>query len=115
MVGRIGKRLLQVLTLRGELNQTAAMIYGVGGLGAAAMFAPWILKGGVTVGIFYGAGRAIMSPVTRKGVAKMLKLADKATLTITDPAVLRQMRADRAFLVELLDGAKIEDNPSGEE
>ena len=112
-MGRLGQRILKVLTLRGELNQSFALIFGVGGLGAAAMFAPWILKGGLTAGVFYGAGKAVMAPTTRRGLAQLLKLADKATLKITDPAVLRQMRADRALIVELLENAKIEDDPSG--
>jgi hypothetical protein len=114
-LARLGSRILKVLTLRGELNQSFALVFGVGGLGAAAMFAPWILKGGITAGIFYGGGKAVMAPSTRKGLAKLLRLTDKATLGITDPAVLRQMRMDRALIVELLESAQIEDNPRNED
>jgi hypothetical protein len=78
------------------------------------MFAPWILKGGAAAAIFYSGGRAIMSPKTRRGLGKLLKLTDRATLKISDPATLKQIRADRALLVELIENAKIESDPSQE-
>ncbi len=96
------------------LDQSFALIFGVGGLGAAAMFAPWILKGGAAAGIFYVGGRAVMSPKTRRGLGKLLKLTDRATLKISDPAVLRQIRADRALIVELLENAETKLDPSQE-
>jgi len=100
------RKALKVLTLRGELNQSAALLWGVGGMGAAAMFAPFITKFGALAAVTYVAGNLVMAPGARKGIGKLLKLMDKATLKITDPAVLREMRADRALIVELLSISK---------
>jgi len=105
-INRGFRKALKVLTLRGELNQTAALLWGVGGMGAAAMFAPFITKFGALGAVTYVTGNLIMAPGGRKGLGKLLKLMDKATLKITDPAVLREMRADRALIVELLSISK---------
>lgn len=105
-VARVTKNVLSALTLRNELNMTLAAVTGIGGLGAAAMYAPWILKGGIVFGVGYGATKVALNGQTRKFLGKLTGLADKATLGITDPAVLRQLRADRALLVELLESSK---------
>jgi len=101
-ISRAFRNVLKVLTLRGELNQSAALLWGVGGMGAAAMFAPFISKFGALSAVSYVTGNLIIAPGARKGLGKLLKLIDKATLKISDPAVLQQIRADRALIVELL-------------
>lgn len=99
---------VKLLTVRGELNQTAALLFGMGGLGASARFAPFITKLGALSAVTYMAGRTVMRPGTRKGLGKLLKLMDKMTLKVSDPAVLQQARADRALIVELLKNSEEE-------
>ena len=94
---------IKVLTARGEINQIAALVFGVGGLGAAAMFAPFIRNFGALGVVVYVSGRLIMRPGARKGLGRLLKTIDEMTLKISDPAVLKELRVDRALIVELLE------------
>ena len=94
---------IKVLTARGEINQIAALVFGVGGLGAAAMFAPFIRNFGALGVVVYVGGRLIMRPGARKGLGRLLKTIDEMTLKISDPAVLKELRVDRALIVELLE------------
>lgn len=101
-ITRSMQNVLKLLTLRGEINQIAATLLGMGGLGAAAFIAPFVLKGGLITAVSYGAGRLIMRPGARKALGKLLKLIDKATSRVTNVNALRQMRADRALIVEMI-------------
>jgi hypothetical protein len=101
-VSRLFKSALKILPLRGEFNQMAAILFGVGGLGASAAFAPYFTKL-VGAGVAsYILGKAILKPGARKALGQLLKSADMAIKRTTDPALLRQLRADRAAVVELL-------------
>lgn len=99
---RAWKNLLNVLPLRGEFNQTMAALFGVGGLGASALFAPVFTKlvlGGIGV---YGTGKLLMSPSTKRGLAMLLNQTDKAIRATKDANLIRTLRADRAAVLELL-------------
>lgn len=102
MLSRAFKNSLKLLPFRGEFNQFMAAIFGIGGLGASARFAPWFTKLAGVTGVAYVGGKAITHPGSRKGLAGLLRMMDEAAQKTTDPAVLRQMRLDRAAVVELL-------------
>ena len=96
----------RILPIRGEFNQTMATIFGVGGLGAAAMFAPFFTKIVMgTVGV-YTAGRIIMSAKTKRGVSQLLGKVDQAIRKTKDAQLLTQLRADRAIIHEMLAGTE---------
>jgi len=99
---RAWQNTMRALPIRGEFNQLMALAFGVGGLGASAMFAPIFTKLVLTGLITYATGKAIMSATTKKGIALLLKQTDKAIKTATNPALIKQMRLDRALIVELL-------------
>jgi len=99
---RAFRNALKLLPFRGEFNQFMAAAFGIGGLGASAVFAPFFTKLVVLTGVIYVAGKAILRPEARKGLAGLLKMTDRAIQRTTDPALLLQMRADRAAIVELL-------------
>ena len=105
-VSRTIRKGLKVLTARGEINQIAALAFGVGGLGAAAMFAPIIRNLGALGVVTWAGVHIVMRPGSRKALGKLLKLMDDMTGKITDPAVLRELRVDRAAIVELLQTAE---------
>ena len=93
----------KVLSLKGAFNQTLATAFGVGGLGAAAMFAPFLTKLLALGAVTLVAGKAVLSPSAKKGVSKLLKVVDKALRTSKDEALIAQLRLDRAAIVELLE------------
>jgi len=70
------------------------------------MFAPWVTG---LLGIFL-VGKGIkglaMSPNARIGVGKLIKTVDKAILTSENPSMIKQLRADRALLIELMKDAE---------
>jgi hypothetical protein len=99
---RAWRNVLSVLPLRGEFNQTMAALFGVGGLGASAIFAPFFTKivfGSIGV---YATGKLIMSPKIRIGLGKMLKMTDVAIKRAKDTDTIKTLRIDRAALLELL-------------
>ena len=105
---RVIQRAIKVIPIRNELVAGLALVGGVGGLGAAAMFMPFIQKLAITYGAYRGGKAIVMSPNTRKGIGQIIKVLDKAGQHTTDPAVLRQLRADRATLVEILKEVKVQ-------
>ncbi|GMR03274.1 MAG: hypothetical protein BMS9Abin21_104 [Thermodesulfovibrionia bacterium] len=92
----------RVLPFRGEANQKLALLFGVGGLGAAAAFAPWITGATALVLGSVAIKKAVISPGARKGIASLISMTDKALLSSKNPSMIKQLRADRAILVELL-------------
>lgn len=105
-VRRAVQNAIKVIPIRNELVAGLGLLGGIGGLGAAALYLPFIQKLGIAYGTYWGTKKMVMSPNTRKGIGKIIQVLDKAGQKTTDPAVLRQLRADRAGLVELLKEVK---------
>lgn len=106
VITRTWKNISRILPIRGEFNQSMAVLMGVGGLGAAAAFAPYFTQlAGLGVGS-YVAGKFLMSPQAKKGLATLLKKADEALGVATDPNMISQLRLDRAAIVEILENAE---------
>jgi hypothetical protein len=93
---------VKLIPIRNEAVAALALISGVGGLGAASMFMPFITKVGFSSAVGYGLYRGLKSPKLRQGIGKVIQLTEQAAKKTTDPAVLRQLRADRAALIELM-------------
>jgi len=113
-VVRAWQNVARILPLRGEFNQTLAIAFGIGGLGAAAKFAPFFTKLVVASLFLYGAGRVIMGPGTKKALAKLLEGVDKAIRTTKDANIASQLRADKALLLEILQTAEESANTPSE-
>lgn len=92
----------KVLGLRNEFNQVLATAFGLGGLGAAATFAPFFTKLVLSGVVVYSGTKAILSPGAKKGMSKLLAATDKAIRTSKDEALVSQLRLDRAAILELL-------------
>lgn len=106
VITRTWKNVSRILPIRGEFNQSMAVLMGVGGLGAAAAFAPYFTQlAGLGIGS-YVAGKFIMSPQAKRGLAALLKKADEALRVATDPNMISQLRLDRAAIVEILENSE---------
>ena len=107
--GKIWSHALKVLPLRGEINQLGALAWGMGGLGAGAILGPAMssaLFGGLGG---YGTYAALTSPAARRGLAAMLdQLSKVAKMPGMTASQLHQLRADRAYIMDLLKAS--EDN-----
>ncbi len=99
---RLWQNVTRVLPFRGEFNQSMALIFGVGGLGAAAVFAPVFQRIALGSLAVYATGRALTSSQLKKGDAALLKATDQAIRKTKDAAMISQLRADRALVLEVL-------------
>jgi len=101
---------VQVITLRGRFTDTAATVVGVGGLGAAAMFAPAYTGLLAVAGAGYVGAKFVTSPIAKRATAQTLKLMDKAIRFTKDKQVIEQLRADRAAILEISKEASSSDD-----
>lgn len=72
-VGRALQRVGKVLGTKNKIVQGIAAGVGIGGLGAAATFAPIVAGVAVPLYILYRAGRLVMNPSVRIGIGKLLE------------------------------------------
>lgn len=103
------QRAIKILPFRSEFNNIMAAMFGVGGLGAAAKFAPYFTKIALGFGGLYVGGKLIMHSQTRKMLGKSLLMIDDAIKATSDVALQASMRADRAILVEIMKTAEEND------
>ena len=78
---------------KGTLSTSAAFV-GLGAVPVGAAIG--------TAAAAVGARSLLLSKGSKKFAAKLLRASDKAIRTVKDPATLRQIRADRAAVIELL-------------
>lgn len=99
---RAWDRVRSIIPLRGEFSQAFATILGLGGLGAAAATAPVFTKLMMSGGAVYGGYKALTSPRAKQLIGELLKYTDDAIKAATDPNTIKQLRADKAYMIELL-------------
>ena len=68
-------------------------------LGTGAYFAPALVGGGMAL---YLGGKAVTSAQAKKMVVPLLKGIDKSIATATNPDVIKQLRADRLFIIDTI-------------
>lgn len=105
-IGRIWQNVTGVTGLKMPSTPLAIGITGA----ALAGWLPAII-GGVGVGI---AGRAVyrgtISPELKKFLGQTLIASSKAIKQAKNPETIKQLRADRALIIELLKNSKVEEN-----
>ena len=105
-VGRAWQNTFKVLGIRNKAIQSAAAVMGVGGLGAAAQFAPIFTTGLAVAGAGTIAGKLLLSPKSKIFFGKFLKVLDEALLTSKNPSMIKQLRADRVLVIELMENSE---------
>lgn len=101
-IGQIMQNAAQALPIRNKIIQEAALLTGVGGLAATARYAPAVTGAAAGYGVYRGIKGLVMSPKTRTALSAVLKATDRALLSSKKPSLIRQMRADRALIIDLL-------------
>lgn len=103
-IGRAMQNALKVLPVGAaeKAKREIGLLFGIGAFGASAYFAPYLAVP-VGVGITgYLGGKLVMSAGAKKALSKTLKLVDSAINTSTNPSMIRQLRADRAAILEAI-------------
>lgn len=88
-IGRVFQKMGKVVGTKNKLVQQIATIVGIGGLGAAATFAPGVAA---TLGagfVIQQAGRFVLNPQIRIALGKLLQLTGKQ-LSTADKAILKE-------------------------
>lgn len=100
--GRVLNKAIDVLGTKNKIVQVLATVTGIGGLGAAATFAPAVaVAGGIT-----GAGlltlKALRSPQTKIALGNALKRIEKAlpTATPSEKKVLNELKDEVKALLD---------------
>lgn len=101
-VMRLFKNVGHVIKYKNEFVAAMATLLGMGGLGAASHIAPYFtgLLGASFLG--YGTHQLVTSPGAKRGMAMLLRAADRALITSKNPAMIKQLRADRAYVKYLM-------------
>ena len=108
-IARAWQNAVKVLPFKNKLVQELGFLTGIGGLGAAAKFAPLLTATIGAAAVGRGAYKLVMTPQAKIMVGKIVKLIDKAVISSKNPSMIRQLRADRALLLELNNNASIEE------
>lgn len=86
-IGRSLQRVGQVLGTKNKVVQAVAAAAGIGGLGAAATFAPIVAGVGIPTYLLYKGGQLVLKPAVRTKLGELLKTHDSALSTADRAAV----------------------------
>lgn len=100
---RAWQNVLRVLPFRGEFNQILAVLFGLGGLGASAVFAPFFTKLVLGSIATYGLSKVVLGVTTKRVLSHLLSGIDDAIRATKDANLINQLRLDRAAIKELLE------------
>ena len=109
---RAWKHTGEIIKERGVFNQIGAVLIFSGGLGAAAVVAPYysaLLAGG---GLTYAMWRGLSSVTGKKLIARTLSDIDKAIANTADGDIIKTLRADKAALLEIMEMKAPDDDVS---
>lgn len=107
-VSRLYQKVSKVVPLKSDIGKALGLA-GVAGAGSVVGGIPAAAALG-TGAVLYGAGKAAISPTTKKALGKLLRGTDAAIRATKDKAVIEQLRADRAIVLELMKNTGQEDN-----
>ena len=101
-IGRLYQDVARVMPLSDGLVKDLSVIMGMTYYGAAKALAPY-MPVAITAAVAGKAGTSMATaPWLKQGGAKLLRAADRAINTSTNPSMIRQLRADRAVLLEVM-------------
>ena len=100
--GRLLQRASSVLGTKNKVVQGIAAAVGIGGLGAAATFAPAAAVAGIGGFMIYRGGKLIVSPAAKRALASLLLELNSALPAIKDQAIKRQLLLEISAVKEIL-------------
>ena len=106
ILGRLVQNTAKAIPLRGELAKTIA---GTGLVTGAALSPSIILPVAAGVGAVKTV-KLIKSPKVKKAISEILRKSDRAIRVTKDKNLIRELKADRAALLSILNGEEDEGN-----
>lgn len=96
-VGRVFQNMANAVGIKNKVVQQVAAIVGIGGLGAAATFAPIAAVGGGLAFLVYKGGQLVLKPELRIALGKLLETAGN-TLSKEDTILIKSLLQDEPKL-----------------
>ena len=109
-IGRSLQNMAKVLPFRSKFINEAGAVVGLGVVGASATFAPVFAYGLGAAAVAAGTYKLIISPALKKNAAKLIRGIDRAILTSENPAMIKQLKADRALIIEVLKNSEVSED-----
>lgn len=101
-VTRLWENVTNLLPFKAETNRLIGAGLGISVGTAAATVAPVLIPTVITGVVAYGAYKGALKLPVRKALATLLSQTDKALKVAKNPDMVKQLRQDRAAIVELL-------------
>jgi len=112
VISRSWDRIRSLVPARNEALQTSAVVMGSTAIGIVGVMAPVMAGAAVAAGLTYVGGKFIMSPAMKKGLSGLVRGLDKSIKISTNPQMLKELRADRAAILEMLKNSQVEKEQS---
>lgn len=113
-IGRLIQNVARVTKPKAEFNREVALVLGLGAVTAATQMAPYFAGGLAAAGAGAMAYKGITSPQVKKALSGLLKQTSKAINATQSPEMLKQLRADRAVLIELMQNIDVSEDKEEE-
>jgi len=111
---RAFQRVTKIARVRNQAVQTAGTLAGLGAFTATTYFAGPVAAAIAAPAVVYVGGKFITGPAVKRGLAQTLRIVDKAILTSKNPSLVRQLRADRALLADMMKNIELQkEEPDG--
>ena len=105
-IGRAWQNSAKLLPFKAQATRELALLFGMPLIGASTVFAPYISGAIGIAGVTALGTKMVMSPQMKQGVSRLLKMVDSAIRTTKNPSMLRQLRADKALILEGMKAAE---------
>jgi len=110
-VGRLVQDVATVLPFSSKFINEFSTVLGLGLVGGSALLSPGAVGSLASAAIVGRAGyKTVISPTAKKALSSLIKATDKAIYTSKNPSMIKQLRADRALVVELLKKAEVRED-----
>lgn len=106
-IGRSLQNMAKVLPFRSKFINEAGAVVGLGIVGASATFAPVFAYALGATAVSAGVYKTVVSPALKKHAAKLIRGIDRAILTSKNPSMIKQLRADRAIIMDVLKNSEV--------
>lgn len=110
LLGRAWQNVAKATRVRSEIVNVGAVLAGTTALGMLTQYSAALSAGIAAGAVGMLAGKAVMSRTSRNAVASMVKSMDEAINTasrVGNKAMVQELRADRAAVIELLQNTQI--------
>lgn len=111
VVGRLWERVSDALGAERSMKEVLTRLGGLGTFATGAVIVPdFAIKAIVLGAAVTGAKVFVTSSTAKRAISTLLRASEKAIKKSTDPATIKQLRADRAAVMEIFRAIQVQEN-----